>query len=790
MTSSNSQVGSSSSSRTMPPPPPPGSRVAAGKHSATAPDFDQIFDQDQDPVEETPKKKRKWGKRIGLGLLMLVLFGTVIGGVTFVYLYNKVSIPAPSEFALAQTTTVYYNDGKTPMGTFADVNRTVIDASTLPKFVGQAIVASEDRTFFTNSGVDPKGIARALVNNLRGGSRQGASTLSQQYIERYFGQETHGYKDKLREALMAIKINKTQSKDTILANYMNTIYFGRGTYGIEAASKAYFGIPAAELNLSQAAMIAGIIPNPGNWDPAVGPEMAQKRWQRVLDLMVEDGWITQAEADQQTFPETIPPSSGGNSSMTGTNGYLMQQVRQELISDASFTDVDIDAGGLSIISTIDQEMQAAAVQARSAMPEDTPESVHISLSSIDNKTGAILAEYAGSDYQQVQINGVTQDMAQAGSTFKPFSLIPFLEDGGSMQDTFDGNSPQTFGGNYEVQNNLGISYGNVTVNDAVQDSINTVFVALNEKIGADKTVQSLIKAGIPEDSPGLEPELGNVLGSTSVHNIDLARAYSTLANGGYRVMPHIVTEVKNAGGNTIYKPVNEWEQVFDSKTISKFLPALKSVTEDGGSASQVSQLGLETAGKTGTSSDFLSAQFAGFVPQVTTVVSMYNSGPNGEELPLPDIGGEEGFYGGKWPVDVWLNFMQMVKGKLPPATYDWFDKTVVEAPKPQPITSCPDGQVLQDGACVPAPPTTPTCTDKQDLVNGQCVDKPVKPTTPKTPTCKDGEKLVDGKCVAVEPTDPTEPTCPEGQVLVDGQCVAQPPTNPTDPQNPGTKPGG
>ncbi|TWS19344.1 penicillin-binding protein, partial [Tsukamurella conjunctivitidis] len=169
-------------------------------------------------------------------------------------------VPAADQVALSQTTTVYYADGTTEMGTFSEINRTIIDPSTLPDYVGQAVVASEDRTFYTNAGIDLKGILRALVNNVRGGERQGGSTLTQQYVERYYVGETTSYTGKVKEAVLAVKINREQSKDEILGNYINTIYFGRGAYGIEAASKAYFGHPAADMSVSEAAMLAGIIP--------------------------------------------------------------------------------------------------------------------------------------------------------------------------------------------------------------------------------------------------------------------------------------------------------------------------------------------------------------------------------------------------------------------------------------------------------------------------------------------------------------------------------------------------
>ena len=217
--------------------------------------------------------------------------------------------------------------------------------------------------------MDLKGIARALVNNLRGGARQGGSTLTQQYVERYYIGETTSYSGKLKEAVLAIKINREKSKDEVIGAYMNTIYFGRGAYGIDAAAQAYFGHGASQLTLSESALLAAVIPAPSAWDPAVNPEKAKERWDRDLGLMVEDGWISQAEANAAVFPETIDPETLNRESMTGTNGYLMAQVRSELIKSGQFDEDKISQGGLRITSTIVKEHQEQAVAAAEGMNE-------------------------------------------------------------------------------------------------------------------------------------------------------------------------------------------------------------------------------------------------------------------------------------------------------------------------------------------------------------------------------------------------------------------------------------
>ena len=716
-----SRGGGNSPYRSSPPPPP--SRMEQ-LHSKEEPD----------PAQGEGKKKKGWVKKTALGILITLLVLTIVGAGAFLWAYNRISIPAPSEFALAEATTVYYSDGATELGTFAEVNRTIVDVDTLPDYVANAIVASEDRTFYTNSGVDFRGIIRALLNNARGGARQGASTLSQQYVETYYGQETSGYLDKLREALTALKINRTQSKEQILSAYVNTIYFGRGAYGIEAASKAYFGILAEDLDLSQAVLLAGIIPAPSAWDPAVDPEMAKTRWDRVLSLMVEDGWASEQEASAARFPETIPPA-GSTSSMKGWQGYLLQQIRQELLDTGAFTEDDLDSGGLKIISTLDVNMQQAAVESISALPEDAPDTLKVALSSIDNETGAILAEFAGADYQKVQVNAVTQDVARAASTFKPFALIPFLEGGGSMEQKFDGNSPREFG-TLRVQNSGNVSYGQITVNEATKKSVNTVFVEVNEIAGSQNTMDTLIEAGIPADTLGLTPDLGNVLGTASPHNIDITRAYATIANGGHRVDPHIVNEVHDSSQNVIYQAVAPKETVFSQGTLSMMLPALLSVAESGGTASDLADMGLNIGGKTGTADDFKSAQFAGFIPQITTTVSVYNVGPNGEELELPSIGGVSGFFGGDWPVAIWKAFMSKAVAGMEIADYTWFDKGLVQKPEPEPA---PEPEPEPEEPTEPVEPTEPT-----------------EPTEPVEPEPEEPTEPVDPG-----PGEPTEPVDPE-----------------------------
>ena len=674
------------------------------------------------------KKKHRWAKRIGFSILTVFLGVFIAGMAVFLYLYNTLAVPAPDDLALAQKTTVYYADGTTEMGTLGEINRQIIDTTTLPDYVSKTIVASEDRTFYTNNGVDLKGIFRALVNNLRGGARQGGSTLTQQYVERYYIGETTSYTGKLKEAVLAIKINREKSKDEVIGAYMNTIYFGRGAYGIDAAAQAYFGHGAHELTLSESALLAAVIPAPSAWDPAVNPDKAKERWERDLNLMVEDGWITQAERDAAVFPETIDPDTLNSASMTGTNGYLMAQVKQELIASGQFDEDKISQGGLRITSTIVKEHQEQAVAAAEGMNEVEgwdPTHQHVALSSMDPTTGEILAEYAGADYEKRQQNAVTQDIAMAGSSFKPFALLANARLGGTVYDTYSGKSPQYFRGmGTPVYNDGGYSFGNVTLVKATAYSMNTVFVGLNDDVEPENTLKAAIDAGIPEDTVGLNDELLNVLGPSSPHNIDLTTAYSTIANGGERVTAHIVKKVEDSNGKLLYSGDVAPKRVFEVEEVSSIMPALEAVTKGEGTANRVdySIPRLVTAGKTGTSSDQLSAQFVGFVPGMVTAVSMYQSDDAGNSVPLDDVGGLDQSHGGDWPVDVWIDYMKPATANLPGDDFPWKvesnRKVHNNAPTPAPSATTEAPQSAAEPTETPTPTETPSTEPTENSENG------------------------------------------------------------------------
>ncbi len=651
-----------------PSPRPPGRR-SAGTRPRTQPRSAATGGGGRRLIDYPRRGKRGFRRWLPSWKLVsgVFLLGLLAGVGLFAWAYANTEIPEAAEFAEAQSTVVFYADGKSEMGRFAALNRTSVPLATLPAHVGDAVIAAEDRSFYENRGVSPLAIVRSIWGNVRGEGTQGGSTITQQYVKNYTGDDDPTFRRKIREAFVALKMDEEKTKDEILEDYLNTIYFGRGAYGIQSAAKAYYDVDAAALTPEQAATLAGIIPNPTNWDPAVDPEKAQDRFRYVVDGMVEMGTLTTADPAALVMPETIVQVK--RDTYGGPNGYILATVRSELLERSEFTEQQIDTGGLRITTTISKTAQTAALAAMAdedAFPsEDRPETLHAALTAIDPATGGIVAMYGGPDFLTRQSNGATQDQAQAGSTFKPFTLVAALEEGISLKSRYNGRNNQTFdayvdeaGDERPVKNFGGSSFGDIDLERATENSVNTVYVALNEEVGPDKTREVAVRAGLPEDTPGLNDFLSNVLGTASPHPIDMAAAYSTFAARGERHTPHIVASV-TAPDQTepSYLGPTEGSRVFEEDVMDDTNFALQQVIESG-SGEYASRLDRPAAGKTGTSSDNRSAWFVGFTPQLAASVALYNVEEDGSPSPIPAFGGRREITGGSFPVRIWTAFMQ------------------------------------------------------------------------------------------------------------------------------------
>ena len=631
--------------------------------------------------------------------------------------YARIPIPAPNDFAQAQASRFYYADGTHEMGRIGLANRESVAITDLPVYVPQAVVSAEDRTFYSNPGIDFMGTARALFKTVVLGHRQGGSSITQQYVERYYvGKTTTDLFGKTKEALLALKIDQQQDKSRILENYMNTIYFGRGAYGIQAAAREYFGVDAKSITLSQAAMLAGIIPAPSAWDPRVDPVQAEARWNYVLDGMVGEGWLTPSDRLRLTFPETIEYRK--NDTFGGPQGYLLRQAIVEVAKQTGLSQDDVETGGYTIVTSIDWDTQKAAEAAAATLPDGHSPNLRLAIVTIDPKTGGITSMYGGADYIQIQRNAVTQDVAQAGSTFKPFALIAGLEKGIALESVYSGRSPQAVPGfKKPVKNFANENFGNITLITATEHSVNTVFAQLTHDVGPDKVVDVAVRAGLPKDTAGLEANPANVLGTASPHPLDMASAYATIAAQGVHRDPFLVASVTDPTGHVVYHHEVAEKRVFSEAVMADTTFAMQQVVLHG-SGGYAAKLGRPIAGKTGTSTDNKSAWFIGFTPQIVGAVAVYQVGDDGSVEAITPFGGFRQVTGGSIPCRIWTAMMGKVLAGLPVEKFparSYVGKAIVPSPSVTPSstpTSTPSATPSTTPSSTPssAPTPSPTAT--------------------------------------------------------------------------------
>ena len=596
--------------------------------------------------------------------LVLGGFIFVIGATVFGIAYFTVNIPDPNSYVNSQATIIQYADGS-EIGRIGAQNRTIVPLANIPMQLRRAVLAAEDKNFYSNRAFSVTGILRAAVNNLRGGSLQGGSTITQQYAKTAFLTPNRDIKRKIKELIIAIKLENQFSKDQILENYLNTIYFGRGAYGVETGAQLYFGRSANQLTLEQSAVLASILRSPGYYDPDYREgnlERLQARFKYVIDNMHNEGWISDKRYAKVKFPEVKGRVRSGT--LSGPKGYLMQAVQSELNS-LGFTDDQLMIGGLVVKTTLEKLAQQAAVDAvDKESPKKAPDNLHIGMVSIRPGTGEIVAMYGGKDYLVRQLNDATQSIAQAGSTFKPFALIAALQAGISLSSIWNGDSPKVFddaGKPYEVSNYGDKSFGDLPLLKATASSVNTIYVPLGIKAGLDNVVNAARAAGIPE-SVALMPTPSIVLGVASPHVIDVASAFATFAAQGVYAKPFLVKEVQGSNKGVLYEATIQPQEVFDKSVMADLTYALSEVTRAGTATAAVSKLGRVSAGKTGTSQNNASAWFSGYVPQLATSIAFFRDDATQS---LNGIGGLTSLTGGSFPARIWTAYMKAALKDIP-----------------------------------------------------------------------------------------------------------------------------
>ena len=583
-------------------------------------------------------------------------FGFIAAATLFALAYFTVSIPDPNAYVNSQATIIQYSNGS-EIGRVGTQNRQIVPLAKIPLNVRYAVLAAEDRNFYSNRAFSVTGIARAVFNNLRGGSLQGGSTITQQYAKTAFLSPSRTIQRKIKELVIAIKLENSLSKDQIFENYLNTIYFGRGSYGVMTASQQYFNRNVEQLTNSQAAIIASILRSPGLYDPAFkegNEERLKARFDYVINGMIDAKWLTEEDAAKMKYPTIAPRATSG--SLSGPKGHVIEAVQKEL-AKLGFSQDQLLVGGLVIRTTLNQRAQQSAIDAVNKLtPKGAPENLHIGLVAIRPGTGEIIALYGGADYLKRQLSDATQAIALAGSTFKPFAVIAGLEAGIPLTSMWNGDSPQTFddaGKPYEVSNYGDEGWGQISLLEATKHSVNTIYVPLGIKAGPDNVVDVARRAGIPE-SVAMMPTPSVVLGVASPHVIDVANAYATFAAQGIYSKPYLVAQVMGSNKGILYEGKSQTQEVFSKEVIADLTYSLKSVV-NGGTGSAALALGRPAAGKTGTSQQNASAWFSGYVPQLAASVAFFRDSASES---LNGIGGLTSVTGGTFPARIWTAFMK------------------------------------------------------------------------------------------------------------------------------------
>jgi membrane peptidoglycan carboxypeptidase len=730
-------------------------------------------------VTRKPRKPGTTRRRLRRALkwfLIVAIVGTLLLAGGFVYLYQTTPIPDPNKDFQTQTSFVYYNDGKTQLGQYATQNRQIISYGDMPQQLKDAVVAAEDRTFWTNSGIDPKGIIRAAFNDARGGATQGASTITQQYVKILYLTQERSVSRKVHEAILSLKLQKQQSKQEILTGYLNTIYFGRGAYGVQAAAKAYFGVDADQLSLRQSAVLASVLNNPSQFDPANGKSNKAAllaRYRYVLAGMASMNNVPDAQATRAAKHLPRFPVFKASSQYGGQKGHMLTLVRQEL-HRLGFTDDQIDGGGLRVTTTLTPAaMKAAEEGVKEVRPDISDKQLHVAAATVQPGTGALLGFFGGQNYLRSQINWAEAG-GMVGSTFKPVSLAAAITDGYSLKSTWDGNSPFSFPDGLEVHNegpSPGTSYGAAVSSVlALEQSINTAFVDMSDSMdkGPDKILSMANKMGIPPARPDphypgmpsstrdLEPDALITLGKARISAINMANTYATIANGGQRADVHVIDKVTLSDGTVKYQYKPHTTQAIDPDVNADVGYAMQQVVQHG-TGTNAQALGRPAAGKTGTATNSLdqvsSSWFVGFTPQMSTAV-MYVRGDGDDQLDgwLPPYNGAAGYFGAGYPTATWAAIMkrdllgQPIEKFPPPANVP--AKQADHAPAPtfspppthatsRPPSSAPTSSAPTSSAPTQEPSSTatgsPTCFPPGHCHSSSATPTPTPTLTP-TPT--------------------------------------------------------
>lgn len=567
------------------------------------------------------KKRQPLSKAMmALGIVLVIIGSAAVAAVAAatVWLQDLPDYNDSTAFNYAEKTRVYANDGTTLLAEFYIENRTPVELSDISKYVLEGTVATEDERFYEHDGVDLMGIARAIVVNITGTGKEGASTITQQFVRNTVLADEASestIKRKVREAYISLELEKMYEKDEILQMYLNTINYGQGAYGIEVASELYFSKPASDLTLPEAAALIGIPQSPTYNNPIDNPEACLARRNLVLDRMLSNNYITQEEYDAAKEA----PLGLNVTREESTNGimkydYFTSYVRDTLLQEYSVNEVF--KGGLTVKTTLDPNVQDLAEAAVDRKLKSLPDNLEVALVAIDPDTGFIEAMVGGRDYTQNEFNLATQAKRQAGSSFKTFTLLAALDEGISPETNLNCESKVKIG-NWEVANYGNADYGTRSIESAFAVSSNTGFAELCTTIGPNKVADMAHKCGIESD---LEAVPSITLGVEEVSVLEMAQAYATIANGGTLHKANCIEEIKDSSGKVIYQADTQGQKVISTDLTEAAVKVMEGVVKHGTGRNASLYNGQAVGGKTGTSEDYRDKWFCGITPQISVAI--------------------------------------------------------------------------------------------------------------------------------------------------------------------------
>ncbi|MFE7134260.1 transglycosylase domain-containing protein [Streptomyces sp. NPDC057638] len=726
--------------------------------------------------------------------------------------YAMVEVPDPQKAAEAQNNVYYWADGSQMVATGGETNRQIISIGQIPNHMEQAVVSAENKTFWKDSGVDPRGILRAALKMAQGGNTQGGSTITQQYVKNaHLGDQSQTFSRKFKELFISIKVGADMDKEEIMAGYLNTSFYGRNAYGIQAAARAYYDVDAEKLTPSQSAFLAAVLKGATYYDPAGSVEndpaatpaanlkRATERWRWILDEMVKDGGLSGAERDKyvaEGFPTPKPLKKSAQ--LSGQTGYLVSLAKANFLSKTKLSERELAAGGYQIHTTFKKDLVHKLTKAVDKVRKENidakkrPETdTHVQFggASVDVKTGAIAAVYGGEDATTHFTNNADVTGAQVGSTFKPFVLAAAMRDGvrdpklGAEQSAsertiidpdktiyngknklkikrYNGEVWQNEEGKEWLQVNDGDqSYKNINLREAMIVSANSPFVQLGMDIGIPQVREAAVDAGLLEKSldPGNVPSFS--IGISTPSAIRMAGSYATFAASGQQRDPYSVTKVLQ-DGKLIYSHKEQVRGAFPAAVADNVTDILKDVVEDEDGTGKNARIpGREVAGKTGTTDGNKSAWFVGYTPDLATAIDMYRldddeNNKNRAFLEMFGTGGQEKIHGSSFPSEIWQLYM-------------------ADAVKGTPVTTFPEPEQIGEavwGGGASSPPPSPTEKESESATSSPSKEeeeeeKPTKDVDKPSPSnsCKEWEQWSCGPPGSDNGGNPGEPGGGDGK---------------------------